>query len=126
MASVQEMKDELQVLIDRANELCHPALDGAVEIAAQTGRLDFASLLLAIVGILLALGGVVGFIEVRTRVKTVAERTAREECREIAEKIVLQYINDELPDEIRKHVETLMPDPGDGEKYGREEAEDQS
>jgi hypothetical protein len=91
----------------------------AVLTAAQTHRLDFASLLLAIVAILLAIGGLAGFFEIRYRAKIAAEQTARDECKEIAQKLLRNYVNDELPDEVRRLVELIKQEnDGDGGDYG--------
>lgn len=50
----------------------------AISVASQIGRFDLASMFLAIVSILLGIGGIVGFIEVRFRTGKLAEETARQ------------------------------------------------
>lgn len=111
MASVKDLKDQLQALIDRTSESLDKveaanAAD-AVVVAAQTHRLDFASLLLACIGILLAFGGVFAFFEIRYRAKLAAQETARTECRTIAQELLRDYVNDGLPNEVRRLVESI-------------------
>lgn len=125
MASVQELKDELQVLIERASEAikiveAETAAD-AVFVAAQTHRLDIVTVSLGMLGILIAGFGLMGFFEIRSRAKRVAKRTALAACRPIAEKIVTDYINNELADEVRIHVETLVDSVVEGAEYGKDD-----
>lgn len=125
MASIEELKDELQVLIDRTSEAlkaveAESAAD-AVFVAAQTHRLDIVTVSLGVLGILVAGFGLMGFFEIRSRAKRVARRTALAACKPIAEKIVNDYINHELPDEVRIHVETLMESVVEGGEYGKSE-----
>ncbi|MEQ8655895.1 MAG: hypothetical protein RIC24_01140 [Hyphomicrobiales bacterium] len=115
MASVQEMKDELQSLIDRAEG------SDAIMLSGQLGRLDFVSAVLAALAIILVFGGIFGFLEVRYRAKKVAEETARNECREIAKQLLKSHINDELPDEVRKLVEAIDSEVRKGGDYGEQD-----
>lgn len=120
---IQDLKDQLQSLIERGTEAIEKAesenLTDAIFVAAQTHRLDLVSLLLTVVALILAVGGFIAFFEIRSKAKSVAEETAKSECKTIAQKIVLQYVNNELPDQVREHVETLMPlYSGNGENYG--------
>lgn len=54
------------------------AVSTAVEIAAQTGRLDFLSALLAAIALIFTLGGFLGFFLLRSDVKSRATDVARE------------------------------------------------
>lgn len=54
------------------------AVSTAVEIAAQTGRLDFLSALLAAIALIFTLGGFLGFFLFRSDVKSRAAEVARE------------------------------------------------
>jgi len=126
VASVQEMKDELQALIDRATEAAEKAesanLVDAVVVAAQTHRLDFVTVLLAIITIILAIGGLFAFFEIRYRAKIAAEQIARTECKIIAGSLLENYVNDELPDEVRRLVELIMQErDGGGGDYGEQD-----
>lgn len=124
VASVHEMKEELKSLINRASEVLDNAENAnivdAILVAGQTHRLDFVSVLLAIIAILLALGGLVAFFEVRHRAKVAAEDTARKECRDIAAELLKTYVNDELPDEVRRSVEFMVTRDGDSGDYGEQ------
>ena len=135
MASIEEMKQELQELIERAKDT-QDNLDvalrkvqdqstwDAISVAAQTHRLDFASLLLASIAIILAVVGFIGFFEVRYRAKIAATSTAREECRDIAKEILKDYTNDELPDEVRGLVESIAGDlKNNGDAYGEQDTD---
>ncbi|WP_316975924.1 hypothetical protein [Shumkonia mesophila] len=70
-------------------------------MAAQLGRLDLVSVLLAIVAILLAIGGFVAFFNVRG----IARRHAEEEAREVAEKAANDYLQREMPLIIKEYGE---------------------
>ncbi|MAS05271.1 MAG: hypothetical protein CL534_11375 [Ahrensia sp.] len=122
------MKDELQALIDRASEALDKAesanLADAVFVAAQTHRLDFISLVLTAITIILAFGGLFAFFEIRYRAKIAAQDTARSECRSIAAELLKNYANDELPDEVRRLVELIMQEKdgdGNGGDYGQQD-----
>ncbi|WP_157727761.1 hypothetical protein [Stappia sp. ES.058] len=126
MTSVQEMKDELQSLIDRAKSAAEQAEAQsalyAVAVAAQTHRLDLVSVLLAIIAILLAIGGLAGFFEIRYRARIAAQETARSECRTIAADLLNNYVNDELPDKVRRSVELIFQErDGNGGDYGEQD-----
>lgn len=126
MASVQELKDELQILIDRAADAVEKAeaanLSNPIIHAAQTHRLDFVSILLAVVTIILAIGGLFAFFEVRYRAKLAAQETARVECKSIASKLLKRYVNDELPDEVRRLLELITQEKnGDSGDYGQQD-----
>jgi len=69
----------------------------AVCQAAQLGRLDFLSALLAAVAILLALGGIYAFINIRSSAQQVARAAAEEESRKLAETAAIAYLERELP-----------------------------
>jgi len=124
VASVNEMKNELQALIDRASIILDEAESGnlgdAVFVAAQTHRLDLISILLTAIAIILAFGGLFAFFEIRYRAKLVAQDTARSECRTIAAELLKNYANDELPDEVRRLVELIIQER-DGGDYGQQD-----
>lgn len=126
MASVQEMKDELQALIDRASEAADKAesqnLADAIFVAGQTHRLDIVTILLGAITVILAIGGLFAFFEIRYRAKIAAQETAKSECRTIAAELLKNYANDELPDEVRRLVELIMQEKdGDGGDYGQQD-----
>ena len=83
MASVEEMKQELRTLTEQAHELVTTleAVDG-VTAASQLARLDLATLLLAIVSLLLVFGGLFAFGFVRGQ----AGQAAKSAAEDIAEK----------------------------------------
>jgi hypothetical protein len=124
LASVQELEDQLHALIERASVLLADASDhaNAIEVAAQTHRLDLVSVLLTAVTIILAVGGLFAFFEIRYRAKLAAQETARNECRSIAKKLLKNYVNDELPSEVRRLVELIMQEKGgNGGDYGQQD-----
>ncbi|MBF9059105.1 hypothetical protein HKCCSP123_07910 [Rhodobacterales bacterium HKCCSP123] len=69
-----------------------------VEFAAQTGRLDFVSLLLAIVSTILVLGGIFAFLNFRSIARTQAIAQAKETAEATAERVTNEYLQRELPD----------------------------
>ena len=73
-------------------------VDEAMEVAAQLGRLDFASLLLAIVSLILVLGGVYAFINFRAIAKAHAVAEATKVAEATAERVTNEYLQRELPD----------------------------
>ena len=122
MASVAEMKAELQALIDHAEATSN---DTALSIALQTGRLDLVTILLTSIAVILAIGGLMAYFDIRSRVPNIAERVAREECRKIAEDRILEFSNDELPNQVRRLMEDLLPQHSGGdEEYGAEKEDE--
>jgi len=91
-----------------------------IATAVQLGRLDFVSMLLTIVGIIIVVGGVFAFInvhriaksqateeakkvapeEARKAAEKVAERVAENTAMKEAQRVVNKYLRDELPDMI--------------------------
>lgn len=77
----------------------------AIQQAAQLGRLDFASLLLAMVGILIALAAVFAFLNLRRVAKERATEVATSISGEIAEKVANEYLQEELPNILSSNLE---------------------
>lgn len=82
MASVQEMKDELQALIDQASPLLEAMQHDAVRVASETGRLDLLSALMAVVGLSLVMVGIFAFGYFRGQAYAIAKKTAEEVAEE--------------------------------------------
>jgi hypothetical protein len=72
----------------------------AIQAAAQLGRLDLVSLLLAAIGLILVLGGLFAFFNFRS----IARQQATEEAREIAETVAEQTANEYL----QKHLYDIV------------------
>lgn len=70
----------------------------AIALASQLGRLDLISLLLAIIGLILVLGGVYAFMNFRSIAKTHAVTESRKVAEETAERVTNEYLQRELPD----------------------------
>ncbi len=77
----------------------------AIQQAAQLGRLDFASLLLAMVAILIALAAVFAFLNLRHVAKDRATEVAESISGEIAEKAANKYLQEELPKILSSNLE---------------------
>lgn len=75
----------------------------ALEFAAQTGRLDLVSLLLAAIGIILVLGGFFAFINLRSIAKAQATAEAKSVAEETAERVTNEYLQKELPDLLTEY-----------------------
>ncbi len=65
--------------------------------AHEMGRLDFVTALLAAITILLALGGVFAFVDVRRSARRISEKVAEREARTVAEATAVEYLERELP-----------------------------
>lgn len=78
--------------------------------AAQLGRLDFASLLLAIVSLILVLGGLYAFINFRAIAKAQAVKEARAVAQATAERVTNEYLQRELPDLLEAYRSFLDSD----------------
>lgn len=107
----------LIAVIIRANDFVDPAIfraidesgsKDAIHAAAQLGRLDIVSLILAMFGILLGLLAVFGFAEIRVRAREVAQECAETEARALMEK----FLDGDALAIIRAHVEYLLPPQG--------------
>ncbi|TCO72031.1 hypothetical protein [Rhodovulum euryhalinum] len=81
-----------------------------VEFAAQTGRLDLVSLLLAIVSTILVLGGVFAFLNFRSIAKAHAIVQAKETAEATAERVTNEYLQRELPDLLKAYRSFLDSD----------------
>ena len=86
-------------------ENCSDCLNSqdAIAIASQLGRLDLVSLLLAVIGLILVIGGVFAFLNLRSVAKKVACEEARERAKEFAEKAANEYLQAELPDLLKEY-----------------------
>lgn len=69
----------------------------SVHYAAEIGRLDFISALLAIIAIGLALAAIYSFVHFRNVAGSQARETAERIAHEVAEKQANEYIQRELP-----------------------------
>ena len=100
----------------------------AIDAATQLGRLDVISALLGIVGILLAIFGLIGFAYVRLRSEAIAVETATEVAMrvatEVAEKEIREYrdrtsdlgfttITDRHGNVVHKQFDDFKTDNGD-------------
>lgn len=81
------------------------AVCDAVGCASQLGRLDLVSVLLAILGLLLALAGVVAFFDLRKAAKDRATEVARVEAERAAEGAAVRYLEAELPRLVEEYME---------------------
>jgi len=84
----------------------------AISIAYQLGRLDFASLALALIGVVFAILGVFGFMHLKDRAEFIAKKTT-EECfekfkKEMSEKLeqdAVKYMEESVPDLFQDYAE---------------------
>lgn len=79
--------------------------------------LDSLSISLTILEIVVVVALIGGFWLLRPEVR----ETTETEARAVAEKLVGKYVNDVLPEQVRTHVENLIPLQGDAnDSYGSE------
>ncbi|MBB4064522.1 hypothetical protein [Gellertiella hungarica] len=77
-------------------------------IAAQIGRFDLVSLLMTVLGIVLTLAGVVGFVEVRSR----SESVAREAAGSVAARVAKETAENEIAPEGNRLIENFFDRKG--------------
>ena len=82
-----------------------------VEFAAQTGRLDFVSLILASIGIILVFGGLFSFVNFRSLAKKQAEEVATKVAEEKAEQAANEYLQRELLKLVNQYMEFTRIEP---------------
>ena len=83
----------------------------SIQYAAQLGRLDFISALLAALGIIMVFGGLFAFINIRSKAEQAAEEIATAKAEEVAN----IYLQNSLPmiieaydDFIENHVNASL------------------
>lgn len=76
-----------------------------IEYAAQTGRLDLVSLILAAIGVILVLGGLFAFINFRSIAKAHAVAEAKRIAETTAERVTNEYLQKELPNLLEEYRE---------------------
>jgi hypothetical protein len=76
----------------------------AMDAAVQLGRLDVVSALLGVIGVLLAIFGLIGFGYIRSKAEQEAKNTARKFTEEEAPKIVIKWLNENGIDYIQKQL----------------------
>lgn len=77
----------------------------AIGFAAQTGRLDLISLILAAISLTLVLGGVFAFLNFRSIAKAHAVTEATKVAEATAERVTNEYLQRELPDLLEEYRE---------------------
>jgi len=73
-----------------------PELEGhdSLQQALSLGRLDLVTILLAIIGVALVLGGIFAFLNFREIAKTQAENKANEVAKKTADEYLEEHLND--------------------------------
>lgn len=105
-----------------------PHKDGIVSTAFQLGLFDLAIFLLTAIAIILALGGVVAFLNFRNIARKQAHETACEIAKEAAEAIANEHMQSELPkimEEWLKLAQNSVSDVDAGKIAGAQEDGDQ-
>ncbi|MDE0279745.1 MAG: hypothetical protein OXN16_01495 [Gammaproteobacteria bacterium] len=93
----------------------------SVHYAAEIGRLDFISALLAIIATGLALAALFSFVHFRRVAKLQARETAEKIAREVAEKHANEYIQRELPKILASYSGMLEVDDNTANAIAREQ-----
>lgn len=98
-----------------------------ISTAAQLGRLDLVSLLLASIGLILVLGGIFAFMNFRAIAKAQATTEAGRVAEEVAERVANDYLQRELPDVTRAYNNFADPhDVSDGDAVLMASAQDKA
>ena len=84
-----------------------PETVDTIAIAAQLGRFDLVSLLLAAIGLILVLGGLFAFFNFRAIAKTRATEEASKVAEAVAERVANEYLQKELPDVMKAYREMM-------------------
>jgi hypothetical protein len=77
----------------------------AIHLAVSLGRLDFASLGLTIIGVVLAVLGLIGFLKIDRETKSIASSVARDEAKVSASEQTKNYL---LSEAFKGEVERLV------------------
>jgi hypothetical protein len=84
-----------------------------LEFAAQTGRLDFISTLLACISVLMVFGGVFAYINIQSKAENTAKDAAEKKAEEVANFYLqknLTSILESYEQFIRQHVTAVAAD----------------
>lgn len=76
----------------------------SIWFAAQLGRLDFVSLLLAVVALILGLGGIFAFFNFRNIAKRQASEVAEATAKEVADKVAHEYMSNQYSELLRNYL----------------------
>jgi len=82
----------------------------AIQAAAQLGRLDLVSLLLAAIGLILVAGGVFAFFNFRSIARKQATEEARKIAGTVAEQIANEYMQKHLHDIVKAYEKMMDSD----------------
>ena len=82
----------------------------AIQAAAQLGRLDLVSLLLAAIGLILVVGGLFAFFNVRSIARKQATEEAGKIAKTVAEQIANEYMQKHLYDIVKAYRNMMDPD----------------
>jgi len=91
----------------------------SIQNAAQLGRLDFLSALLASISVALVLGGVFAFLNFRSIAKETAKDEAAEISKQVAARVTNEYLKEELLNvlkeyEVFRDTSDISEDDADG------------
>lgn len=84
------------------------ATQSAIQFAAETGRLDFVSALLAIIALIWAISAIPVFLFLKYRAETVARKAAEEELETLrtkVENLAIERLEGLLPTLINEYME---------------------
>jgi len=82
----------------------------AIQAAAQLGRLDLVSLLLAAIGLILVVGGLFAFFNVRSIARKQATEEAGKIAKTVAEQIANEYMQKHLYDIVKAYRNMMDSD----------------
>jgi len=107
-----------------------PNFPDSIALARELGRLDLVSILLACLGIFLAIFAISGFGYIRYRANQISSEVAKTVAAEVTAEIVPGLVEKSVPGLVDKAVEFHMNQVGDdfgnrvAEAYGTEDEND--
>ena len=111
MASVQELKDNLEALVKQSEALIKQQQnfvdsppDGLLA-ALQLGRLDLISVLLTCIGVLLVVFSFVAYYQVNERIKKISTDTSKI----VANDTAISEVNKKLPGLVQDILDVMKP-----------------
>ncbi|QOV29449.1 hypothetical protein INT50_12395 [Vibrio diabolicus] len=84
-----------------------------IAIAYQLGRLDFVSVCLALLGVIVGLSAIFGFLSIKEKSEVIAEKVAKAEIKSFLEKDAKQIVMRKVNEAVQEEMANNQPDRTD-------------